>query len=151
MKPLFVLLITFLLSLLISWLFIKSLDYILAGNIAMCVMLLMTASGHFMFSEGMTMMLPDFIPFKSEVVFLTGILEICAAIALLIPSLRYPISILLIIFFVCLLPANIQAALKHIDYQNTTYNGPGIRYLWFRIPLQFFFIAWVWFFNIKPW
>lgn len=149
MKPLFVLLITFLLSLLASWLFKSKLEYILAGNAAMCVMLLMTASGHFIFSEGMTMMLPDFIPFKSEVVFLTGILEIGAAIALLIPLLRYPISILLIVFFACLLPANIQAALKNVDYQNATYNGYGVNYLWFRVPLQALFIAWVWFFNIK--
>jgi len=151
MKPLVVLLITFLLSLLATRLFKNSVDYILSGNVAMCVMLLLTASGHFMFSEGMTMMLPDFIPFKSEIVFLTGVFEICASVALLIPSLRYPISIFLIVFFVCLLPANIQAALKNVDYQNATYNGNGVRYLWFRVPLQFFFIAWVWLFNIKSW
>ncbi len=151
MKPLIVLIITFLLSLLATWLFKKNLDYTLAGNIAMCVMLLLTASGHFMFSDGMTMMLPDFIPYKKEIVLLTGILEIGAALALLIPSLRYPISILLIVFFTCLLPANIQAALKNIDYQNASYNGYGINYLWFRVPLQFLFIAWVWYFNIKPW
>ncbi len=151
MKPLVVLLITFLLSLLATWLFKNSVDYILSGNVAMCVMLLLTASGHFMFSEGMTMMLPDFIPFKSEIVFLTGVFEICASVALLIPSLRYPISIFLIVFFVCLLPANIQAALKNVDYQNATYNGNGVRYLWFRVPLQLFFIAWVWLFNIKSW
>ena len=32
-------------------------------------------------------------------------------------------------------------------YQNGTYTGNGINYLWFRIPLQIFFILWVYYFN----
>lgn len=149
MKPLVVLFVTFLLSLSAAWLFKNQWDYVLAGNIAMSVMLLFTALGHFMFTEGMTMMLPDFIPFKREVVILTGIIEICAAVSILIPGLRYLVSILLIIFFLLILPANINAALKNVDYQNAGYGGYGINYLWFRVPLQLLFIAWLWLFNIK--
>lgn len=149
MKPLVVLVITFLLTLSATWLFKNKWDYVLAGNIAMAVMLLFTAMGHFMFTEGMTMMLPDFIPFKREVVILTGIIEIGAAVSLLFPSLRYLVSILLIIFFILILPANVNAALKNIDYQNATSNGHGINYLWFRVPLQLLFIAWLWLFNLK--
>lgn len=149
MKPLIVLVVTFLLTLLVTWLFSNKWNYLLAGNIAMAVMLLFTAMGHFVFTHGMAMMLPDFIPSKREVVILTGILEIAAAVSILIPSLRYPVSILLIIFFILILPANINAALKNIDYQNATYGGYGISYLWFRVPLQLLLIAWVWLFNIK--
>jgi hypothetical protein len=50
------------------------------------------------------------------------------------------IGMALIIFFVVMLPANINAAVKHIDYQKGTTDGSGVNYLWFRVPLQVFFI-----------
>jgi len=54
----------------------------------------------------------------------------------------------LILFFILILPANILAALKKVDYQKGTNDGPGAGYLWFRIPLQIFFIAWVAWFSV---
>lgn len=149
MKPLAVLITTFSLSLLAIWFVGGHWNYIWAGNIAMTVMLLFTAIGHFKFKQGMIMMMPDFISFKKKIVIFTGFIEIGAAISLLIPALRYSVSILLIIFFVLILPANINAALKNVDYQNATYNGNGLSYLWLRIPLQLFFIGWVWYFGLK--
>jgi uncharacterized membrane protein len=88
MKPLFVLLGAFIISLLVTKLVTKTFDYPLSGRIAMAVMLLFTAIGHFAFTKGMTMMVPDFIPFKTEVIYLTGVIEIIAAIGLLIPNTR---------------------------------------------------------------
>jgi len=123
-------------------------DYSLSGKIAMAVMLLLTASGHFMFANGMTAMIPGFIPFKKELVLGTGIIEIAAAIGLLISKLQHLAAWLLIVFFILILPANINAAIKRIDYQKGTLDGPGLNYLWFRVPLQLFFIAWTYFFAI---
>ena len=148
MKPLFVLLISFGIVLLTTKVFDHQWNFIFAGNAAMSTMLLFTAVGHFAFSRGMTMMLPDFIPFKKEVIYGTGLIEILAAIGLLIPSYRHLTSVLLIIFFVLILPANIHAAIKKIDYQKGTYDGNEINYLWFRVPLQIFFIGWVWYFGL---
>lgn len=148
MKPLFVLLISFGIALLSTKVFDHQWNFIFAGNAAMSTMLLFTAVGHFAFSQGMTMMLPDFIPFKKEVIYGTGLIEILAAIGLLIPSYRHLTSVLLIIFFVLILPANIYAAIKKIDYQKGTYDGNEINYLWFRVPLQIFFIGWVWYFGL---
>ncbi|MEP6596097.1 MAG: hypothetical protein ABJA71_09115 [Ginsengibacter sp.] len=48
----------------------------LSARIAMSVMLVFASAAHFAFTKGMTMMMPDVIPFKKEVVYLTGILEI---------------------------------------------------------------------------
>lgn len=149
MKPLAVLVGTFCISLLVMWLVSGGPDYIWAGNIGMSVMLIFTSIGHFKFRKGMEMMMPAYIPFKSLLVIITGLIEIIAAIALLVPSLRYMVSILLMIFFVLILPANINAALKNVSYQQGSYDGPGARYLWFRIPLQLLFIGWVWFFGVK--
>jgi uncharacterized membrane protein len=148
MKPLWVLLVAFAVSLLGVRVFSGEWVYSLAGNVAMAVMLLFTAIGHFAFKKGMAMMLPNFIPLRVQVVLMTGLIEIAAAVGLLIPSLRETTAVLLITFFILILPANIYAALKGVDYQKGTYDGPNVSYLWVRVPLQVFFIGWVIFFSL---
>jgi uncharacterized membrane protein len=149
MKPFLVLLFTFIVGYAIDHLTGYKISLASAGCIAMAVMLLFTAIGHFKFSKGMSMMLPSFIPFKKEMVIVTGFIEIAAAIGLCIASMRYLTSVLLIVFFILILPANIYAAIKHVDYEKGTFEGKGLSYLWFRVPLQIFFIAWVWYFGIS--
>jgi uncharacterized membrane protein len=149
MIPLFVLLGTFIISLIVTKLLTKSFNYPLSGRIAMAVMLVFTAIGHFAFTKGMTMMLPDFIPFKTEIIYLTGIIEIIAAVGLLIPSLRVWTGWALIIFFILLLPGNIKASIDHINYQKASFDGNGPAYLWFRIPLQILFIVWTYLTAIR--
>ena len=149
MKPFIVLVATFAIALVIFKLIRDQYEWALAARIAMSVMLVFTASAHFVFTEGMAMMLPDFIPLKREVVYATGILEIAAAMGLLVPGYRVVTAYLLILFFVLILPANIRAALQHIDYQQATLEGNGPAYLWFRIPLQILFILWTYFSAIR--
>ncbi len=136
MKPLVVLLGVFTISLFAIRFVTGEFDYSLAGRIALAAMLMFTAIGHFAFVEGMTMMLPAFFPFKREIVYLTGVIELAAAAGLLIPQLRYLVAWLLIVFFVLILPANINAAMKNIDYQKGTTDGNGLNYLWF--PYRYF-------------
>lgn len=100
MKPLCVLIGAFIISLLVIKLFTKTVDYPLCGRIAMAAMLVFTAIGHFAFTKGMAMMLPDFIPFKIEVIHLTGVIEIIAAAGLLIPGFSVWTGWALILFFI---------------------------------------------------
>lgn len=150
MKPLYILSGSFAASLLLTKLVAGSFHYLLSGRIAMAVMLLFTSIGHFVFVKGMVLMMPGFFPFKKQLIWLTGLIEISAAAGLLLPALQQTTGWLLIIFFVLILPANINAAVKHIDYQTGTYEGPGGGYLWFRIPLQLLFIEWVYWCAIRP-
>lgn len=149
MKPLIVLLSVFVISLVITRIYLGKFEFALAGRIAMSAMLLFTAIGHFAFTKGMTMMLPDFIPFKTQVIYFTGFIEILAAIFLFVPNLRTITAWLLTAFFILTLPANIYAAIKEVDYQKGTFDGNGITYLWFRIPLQILFIVWTYLSSIK--
>ena len=142
MKPLTVLILVFLVSVFTLKFLTNQYNMPMAARIAMCVMLCFTAIAHFVFTKGMVMMLPEKIPFRTELVYATGIIEIALGICLLISSTRIYSGWILIIFFIFLLPANIYAAVKHIDYQKGTYEGNGISYLWFRIPLQIVFIIW---------
>ena len=114
---------------------------------AMSVFLIFTSVGHFIYAKGMSMMLPELIPLKKEIILFTGILEILAAITLLIPRFQKLTAVFLIIFFIVLLPANVYAALHHVNYQTAKFDGKGPEYLWLRIPLQLIFIGWVSYFG----
>lgn len=149
MAPLIVLLLTFAIAVVAIRLFRKQYDLPLAARIALSVMLLFTSIGHFLYHEGMVLMMPDFIPFKKELVYFTGLIEIAAAAGLQVPRTRKWTGWLLILFFILVLSANINAAIKHVDYQRATYEGMGPEYLWFRVPLQLFFIVWTYFCAVK--
>ena len=149
MKPLLVLCISFCLSLLISKLFFGKNNFLLSGRIAFAFMLLFTAVGHFVFTNGMSQMIPDFIPNKMFIVYATGIVELFFAIGLLIPKYQKHVAIAIVAFLLLMLPANIKAASTTLNYQTGEQNGNGLNYLWFRIPLQIFFILWVFVFAYK--
>lgn len=149
MKPLIVLIAIFLVTSLLMKLFMNEVNFPLAGRIAMAAMLVFTAIGHFAFTAGMAAMIPDIIPGKTALVYFTGVLELLFALGLLIPSYRTQLAWLLILFFILVLPANINASLEHINYQTGEANGNGPAYLWLRIPMQLFFIGWVYFSAIR--
>jgi uncharacterized membrane protein len=149
MKPFFALITVFVIAIIVTRLTYGHPQWETAGRVALSVMLIFTAIGHFAFKKGMEMMIPPAIPFKSALVFVTGIFEVLAAITVHIPSLQVSIGWFLIIFFITLLPANIYAATKRVDYQKATYDGPGLSYLWFRVPFQLFLIAWTYLSAIR--
>jgi uncharacterized membrane protein len=147
MLPFLILLSVYLVSVLVfKWRHHSNLLF--AGRLAMSTMLVFTATGHFLYPEGMAMMLPPVVPFKKELVLLTGILELAAAVGLLTEKYVVPTSRLLILFFILVLPANLYAAWRGVNYQEANFTGPGPAYLWFRIPLQLLFIGWVYYFGM---
>lgn len=148
MKPLIVLIAVFGVCLGLTA-FLGTADTNLSGRVAMSAMLAFTAMGHFKFTDGMAMMLPAGIPAKKQIVLITGVIEVLAAVGLLVmPAIRTT-GILLIVFFVMILPANIYAAMKNVNLEKADHSGKGMDYLWFRIPEQLFFIAWVYFFTVR--
>ena len=149
MKPLIVLLLSFTISIFVFKIIKKEYNIALSAKIAMSIMLVFTAIGHFAFTKGMSMMIPKFIPFKENLVYLTGIFEILLALGLIIPKLKIVSGWALIIFLLLMLPANIYASINNMNYQKETFDGNGITYLWFRIPLQFFFIVWTYICTIR--
>lgn len=116
------------------------------GRAAMAVMLVATGIAHFTNTEQMVAMMPDFMPAKRELVYFTGICELLAVPGLLWSRTSRLALILLLIFFVLVLPANIAGSLKEVQFGGMEY---GPLYLLFRIPLQVLFIWWVWHFGIR--
>lgn len=145
MKPLFVLLTVFLISNLVIRQYKGDMDYHLAGKIALATTLLFTSLGHLIYTKGMVLMLPDFIPLKKEIIYVTGLLEVMGAFGLFIPSISRLTGMLLIVFFILILPTNIYASMRQLNYETATFDGKGTEYLWFRIPFQLLLIGWTYY------
>lgn len=111
---------------------------------ALAVMLLVTASAHFMPDgisampnhQDMVAMVPPAIPFPSAVVYLTGILELLGAAGLVMVRTRWPAGVCLALLFVALLPANVYAAVADIELA-----GEPASPLWQRVPEQVLYIG----------
>ncbi len=116
------------------------------GRVSMAVMLVVTGVAHFTNTQQMIDIMPDFIPAKREMIYFTGVCELLAVVGLIWNKTARLASIMLIIFFVLILPANIAGSLKEVQFAGMEY---GAMYLLFRIPLQVFFIWWVWYFGVR--
>ncbi|MFC0524933.1 hypothetical protein ACFFGV_15245 [Pontibacillus salicampi] len=108
----------------------------------MFAMLLTTGMSHFFMASSFQQMLPDFIPYKSLVVYLTGIIEILLGIGVVFNRFLKVSSYSLIIFFIVVFPVNVNNAL------NGTLLSGGLEsqipyYLWIRLLFQPLFIWWV--------
>jgi uncharacterized membrane protein len=119
----------------------------LRGRISIAVMFVFTGVSHFIFTEEMAVMVPPIFPEKTLLIYFTGICEIAGVIGLLIPSLRPLAGWALVIFLLGVLPANIYSAMHSVGMGGHV-KGPV--YLWFRVPLQIFFISWILFFLRRP-
>jgi uncharacterized membrane protein len=147
MAPFIVLLFSYLLLYLINRYGLKrKFTTDLIGRTALAFMLVFTGSSHFFMEDQMVQMLPDFLPGKYMIVYLTGVIEFIAAVGLLVKKTSRLASVMLILFFVSVLPANIIGSLNRVELGGME-NGTG--YLLFRIPLQLFFIGWVYYFGIR--
>lgn len=148
MKPLIVLLCVFGLTCLSNFIFEGNVGHVAAGCTAMALMLVFTSIAHFKFAKGMVMMIAPVIPMRKAIVYITGVMEVLLGVGFAAEKIRHPAAWAIIIFFVLLLPANIYAAQKRVDLEKANHQGKGLDYLWFRIPLQLFFIAWVYYFGL---
>ena len=147
MAPLIILLVTFcLLVLLDRFVLGGRIGPPLAGRIAMAAMLVATGISHFTNTDQMVAMMPDFVPAKRELVYFTGLCELAAVVGLVWNKTARLASVLLIVFFVLVLPANIAGSLKSVNFGGMEYGAP---YLLLRVPMQVFFIWWVWFYGLR--
>lgn len=130
----------------VSAITVRALDRPGAAAIGLAILFLFTGIGHFARTEAMTQMLPDWVPERTLLVYLTGVLEFTVAAGFLLPSFRrlagWVASVILVVFF----PANIYAALNHVPFGGHAW-GPV--YLLVRAPLQLMILAWIYMFVLR--
>ena len=111
-----------------------------AARIGLAVMFLFTAASHFSrLKYDLAAMIPPPLTGALWVIYLTGLLEMAGAIGLLTSRLRRPAAWGLAALLVALFPANVYAALTGV-----TLGGAAATPLWFRAPLQVFWLAVLW-------
>lgn len=95
--------------------------------------------GHFAQTDGMMAMLPEFVPARRELVWLTGVGEWLVALGLLIVRFRSIAVLAALAMLIGFFPVNVWAA-----WQETGLGGHqwGLEYLWIRAPLQAVLILW---------
>lgn len=133
------------LALMISpWLALRSRA---AGAFGLGILFIFTGVGHFIQTGPMAQMLPDFVPARVALVYLTGLLEFAIAAGFFLPKTRrlagWAAAAVLVLFF----PANIYAAFAHVPMGGHAW-GPA--YLLIRAPLQAAIVLWVWWFTLRP-
>lgn len=117
----------------------------LRGRMSLAIFFVFTGVSHFLMPEEMAQMLPEFIPWRVEIIYVTGILEVAGGIGLLIPGLEKLAALSLILFLIGVLPSNIYAALNHVEFGA---HSEGPIYLLLRIPFQLFLMGWAYYFGI---
>jgi uncharacterized membrane protein len=122
------------------------LSFAFMGRASLALMLIATGIAHLTSTDAMIEMMPEAVPMKRGIVYLTGVLELLAVVGLLVDSLSRLTAVLLVVFFIVVLPANIAGSLKRVPLGGME-NGP--QYLFFRIPLQALFIFWAYVFGVR--
>ena len=107
-----------------------------------------TALGHFIRTEEMSQMLPPIVPYRIEIIYLTGVLELLGAVGVWIPHLTRFTGLCLMLMLISILPANIYSALNHVDFGS---HGAGPTYLLVRVPFQLFVLWWTYYATGQRW
>ena len=91
---------------------------------------------HFTDPDWFVRIVPPILPYKIELVYISGFFEVVFGILLVIKHTRYYAGIGLIILLIAVYPANIYLALTNGAALDTT---PFVA--WGRLPFQFVFIG----------
>jgi uncharacterized membrane protein len=69
---------------------------------------------HLYAADALVAITPDWVPYKHDVVWMTGALELAGALGLLVPRLRWWAGVALAVYVLAVWPANIKHAFEHI-------------------------------------
>ena len=104
--------------------------------IIMTLFYTMAGTNHFINPDWYVRIVPPILPFKTAIVYISGILEIILGSLLIFPKTRFIAGWGLIILLVAVYPANIYVALTNGEAMDIT---PLIA--WGRLPFQFVLIG----------
>lgn len=102
---------------------------------------------HFLADDTFAAIVPPFLPFPYFIVWVTGGMEIAFGVLLLCPHYRSAVGILLGLFLLAVLPANIYMAIAGIPFGDTVASPAA---LWIRVALQFPLIALIYWATRPP-
>lgn len=96
---------------------------------------------HFVRAELFVAIMPPWIPWHLELVWLSGVFEILGGLGVLLPATRRVAGLGLVALLIAVYPANVHMALHPEAF---VARGMSEASLWIRLPFQFVFMAWAW-------
>ncbi|MBI3784296.1 MAG: DoxX family protein [Deltaproteobacteria bacterium] len=90
-------------------------------------------------------MIPPYLAWHVQLVFLSGVAEVICGIGLLVPSMRRLAAWGTIALLIAVFPANLHIALNNVPLGKSP-EGLGI-WNWVRLPFQLVLIAWAWWYT----
>lgn len=116
------------------------------GCLGLTMVFFFTGIGHFVSAEPMTDMIPPAVPYRLAIIYVSGVIEIVAGLALLPRATRVVAGWFVIAMLVVLLPSNVFAAIHRVPMGGHAW-GPV--YLLIRVPLQIVLVVWCYWFAIR--
>jgi uncharacterized membrane protein len=116
-------------------LYLQAAFYVFAGTL------------HFLLTNDYLRMMPAYLPWHSELVFLSGVAEVLCGLGLLSPQTRVIAAWGTIALLVAVFPANIHVALHNVPLFGAKEGAGALN--WVRLPLQLVLMAWA-FWYTKP-
>jgi uncharacterized membrane protein len=106
---------------------------------------------HFVVPELFVQIVPPSLPFRLELVYLSGVAEILVGVGVLVPRTRRLAAWGVIALLVAVFPANVYMATHDVVIQGLPGGGdPSGLVRWGRLPLQAVLIAWAWWYTQSP-
>jgi uncharacterized membrane protein len=101
---------------------------------------------HFATPAPFVKIMPSYLPYHLELVYISGFFEILGGIGLLVPPVSRAAAWGLVALFIAVFPANVNMAVNQIHLDGIP-DSPVL--YWARLPLQAVLIAWAWWYT-KP-
>ncbi len=118
-----------------------------ASRWLLAVVMVVAGANHFLSTDSYMLMMPAMLPFKLQLLWLSGVLEIVGGLGLLHERTRLYAVYGLIALLLAVFPANINQAMNNIVV-------PGLIeetwQMWARLPAQAVFIGWAWWVRHDP-
>lgn len=103
---------------------------------------------HFVRAERFVKIVPPYLPWHAELVYISGVFEVLGGIGLLIPRTQVVAAWGLIALLVAVFPANVHMALHpEVGAELFPHVPPFV--WWVRLPLQAALIAWAYWFTTE--
>jgi uncharacterized membrane protein len=90
-------------------------------------------------------MMPPYLPYHLELVYLSGLAEIVLGAAVLVPPTRRLAAWGIILLLIAIFPANLHIAMNNVPVFGAT-EGAGV-WNWVRLPVQGVLIWWAWLYT----
>jgi uncharacterized membrane protein len=100
---------------------------------------------HFRVPEFYVPMMPPYLPWHSELVFLSGVAEVLCGLGLLLPQTRKAAAWGTIALLIAVFPANIHVAVNNIPVFGAKEGAGALGYI--RLPFQLVLIVWAWWYT----